>query len=378
MFTFNRSTCVCTLVATLLCPLSALAQTPPADPAAAATTGSSPVLPFFEFGGLIDGYYSFNANHPATRNNNLRYFDLKANQFSLSMGKLSITHSPDPVGFTLELAAGRAMDAFHATEPAGPEVVKHLFQAYVSVKPPAANGLQIDFGKFVTSAGAEVTETHLNWNYSRGLLYANGPFYHMGARVTMPFGEHFLGGFQLVNGWNNVEDNNSGKTIGLTGAFTSKKVNWFNTFYSGPEKNDTNEGWRHFYDTVLAVNPTEKVNFLFNFDYGQDNRVGGGGADKFYGVSGAARFILNDNFAISPRYDWYKDRDGFITLTPQTLQSFTITGDYRMKEGFLTRVEYRRDWSNQPYFDRGNEPASAKNQSTVLVGFVVYFSGKKL
>jgi hypothetical protein len=347
------------------------------DPAPAAAPAAPAPNALIEIGGLIDGYYSFNSNHPASRNNNLRYFDLKANQLSLSMAKLSFDHTPDPVGFKLELGFGRAMDAFHATEPAGVEVVKHIFQAYGIVKPTNAGGLQFDFGKFVTSAGAEVTETHLNWNYSRSFLYANGPFYHMGARVTKPFGSHFTGGFQLVNGWNNVEDNNSGKTVGFTGAFTSKYVNWFNNYYVGPEKNNTNDGMRHFYDTVIALNPTPKANFLLNFDYGQDNRVGGG-SDKFYGVSLAAKFQPTETFAISPRYDWYKDKDGFITLTPQTLQEFTITADYRMKEGFLTRFEYRRDWSNALFFDRGNELASSKSQNTLLVGFVVYFGGIKI
>ena len=32
----------------------------------------------------------------------------------------------------------------------------------------------------------------------------------------MPVGKHFTGGAYLVNGWNNVEDNNSGKTVILT------------------------------------------------------------------------------------------------------------------------------------------------------------------
>ena len=34
---------------------------------------------------------------------------------------------------------------------------------------------------------------------------------------------------------------------------------------------------------------------------------------------------------------------------------------------------FRRDMSNQPYFDRGNELASSKNMNTLLAGFVVYF-----
>src|SRR5688500_10673161 len=169
----------------------ATAQTPAPDPAAPAAAPSAWSAGPIDFSGLVDGYYSINCNHPASRNNIIRNFDVKANQFSLNFAKLTMEHAPDPVGFKFELAAGRAMDVFHATEPAGPEVVKHILQAYVSVKPEKWKGFQLDFGKFNTSAGAEVTETHLNWNYSRSLLYANGPYYHMGARVAMPVNQYF-------------------------------------------------------------------------------------------------------------------------------------------------------------------------------------------
>lgn len=373
----TRHCLVCILALCLVFAAAASGQTPQPDPQTTPPPAAPPIWSAggIDFSGLIDGYYSLNFNHPASRNNNLRYFDAKANQFSLNMAKLSAEHSPDPIGFKLETIFGRAADLFHATEPAGIEVYKHVLQAYVSVKPPGWKGVQFDFGKFVTTAGAEVTETHLNWNYSRGLLYANGPFYHFGARVSAPAGKNLTVGYQLVNGWNNVEDNNSGKTHGVTAGLTTSKLNWFNTYYVGPEKTNTNDGWRHFYDTVIAVNPNGRVNGLFNFDYGQDNNPGAA-ASKFYGWMAAIRLPLGGNFALSPRYEWYKDQAGLITGQAQTLQEATLTLEYKMPKGFLSRIEYRRDWSNRTYFDRGNDLASARNQDTLLIGFVAYFGPK--
>ena len=373
------------LVLSAACSLTAQTTTAPTDPAAPAATPAPSVWSVggIDFSGLVDGYADINFNHPASKNNVLRNFDVKANQFSLNFAKLTMEHAPEPVGFKLELGFGRAMDIFHATEPGGVETYKHLLQAYVSLKPAKLGGTTIDFGKFVTSAGSEVTETHLNWNYSRSFLYANGPYYHFGLRTATPFGKHFTGGVQVINGWNNVEDNNSAKTIGLTGAFTSSKVNWFNNYYVGNEKTDTlggvkikAPGVRHFYDTVLALNPNGKANFQINFDYGQENMPQGKDA-KFYGTSTAFHYTFNDHFAFSPRWDWYKDVDGFITGQEQTLGEFTLTFDYKLLEGFLSRFEYRRDWSDKPYFDRGNQTANAKNQNTLLVGFIVYFGPKR-
>jgi Putative beta-barrel porin-2, OmpL-like. bbp2 len=367
--------CVHLGIALLIAGTAAAQEPSTAPPASAASPWSAGPI---EFSGLVDGYFSYNFNHPASKINTWRNFDVNANQFTLNMAKLSMTHSADPVGFTLELAHGRAMEIFHSTEPAG-SAYNNLFQAYVSLSPESWKGVQVDFGKFVTSAGSEPTETHLNWNYSRSYLYANGPYYHMGLRASAPINDHFSAGFQLVNGWNNVEDNNSSKTVGLTAAFTSSKINWTNTYYVGNEKTDTEggikikaDGVRHFYDTVLAINPTDRVNFLVNFDYGVDKNPMGRD-NTFYGYSAAARFVANERVAFSPRYDWYKDRDGFITGQTQTLQEFTLTGDYKMLEGLLARLEYRRDWSNQPFFDYGNQTGNSKSMNTLLAGFVVYF-----
>ena len=327
------------------------------------------------FSGLIDGYYDYNSNHPKSGNNALRNFEVKANQFNLNMVKVSLDHDPDPVGFKLDLGFGKAWEIFHATEPSG-DVTKWIPQAYISWKPKNAGDLQIDFGKFYTSAGAELTETHLNWNYGRGLLYANGPYYHFGLRVNKPINKHFAAGVQVVNGWNNVQDNNSGKTVGFTTALTTKKFNWYNNYYVGPEKDGTNKGVRNFYDTVVNLNPNDKANFYINFDYGKEKKLGSGSSD-WVAIGFAGKFQTSANTFLSPRYEYYSDRDGFITGVKQKVQEFTLTYEYKWIEGLLTRIEYRRDWSDKPFFDRGGQLSNSKTQNTLAIGIVAFFGPKR-
>jgi hypothetical protein len=328
-----------------------------------------------EFSGLVDAYYNFNSNHPASGNNNLRFYDAKANTFTLNMAKLTLERAAEPVGFKIDLGFGRGIDLFNSFEPVADNrrVIQNVVQAYVTLKPPKAGGFQLDVGKFNTSAGAELTETHLNWNYSRGFLYSNGPFYHVGARVSKPITGIWTAGASLTNGWNNTEDNNSGKTVGLTSALAGKKVSLFNNYYVGPEKTGSNEGYRHFIDTVLTLNPSDRANFYVNYDYGVDKKGFGVEKQTFYGLGLAGHFVANSWFSVSPRWEIYNDGGGLITGQVQRLQSFTFTAEAKIATGFLTRAEYRRDWSNQPYFDRGNENGSAKNQNTFLVGFVAFF-----
>jgi hypothetical protein len=186
----------------------------------------------------------------------------------------------------------------------------------------------------------------------------------------------------LLNGWNNVKDNNGSKTVGFTTALVTPKLNWFNTYYVGNEKTDKLDGVkinapgvRHFYDTVVNLNPNGRISGLFNFDYGVDKDPLNGD-NTFYGTSVAARFAVNDKLYVSPRYDWYRDRHGFITGTAQRLQEFTFTGDIRLRKDFAFKLEFRRDWSNQPFFDRGNDLANVMGQNTLLAG-VMFFMGPK-
>lgn len=328
-----------------------------------------------DFSVLLDGYADTNLNHPDSGYNTLRNFDVRADTAHFNMGKFTIDHAPAPFGFHVDLGIGQAFDIIHATDRA-PEGMKYLEQVYVSLKPKQWKGFQIDAGKFVTSAGAEVIETNANWNYSRSLLFAWAiPYYHLGIRTSFPVGPHFTGGVQIVNGWNNVKDNNSGKTIGLTGTYAWKKVSWAHNYYGGPEKDHTNKGFRNLYDTVLTINPNDNVSYYVNFDYGREKYIGPGAA-RWTGIAGAARFALGKKFAISPRLEWFDDMDGFATGTAQSVKEVTLTGEYKVSSWLLSRLEVRDDWSNQPIFDRQYGRFS-KRQPTILIGLIAFFGPKK-
>ena len=358
---------------------AAAPQTPAPAPAAPAANAPAE-LPWsmgpIDFTGVVDGYYNANFNHPASAYNQLYNFDVKANQFSLNMAKLSLSHAPDPLGFQVDFGFGRAFDIIHSGEKA-PEIFRYLEQAYISLKPPKAKGFQVDFGEFVTSAGAEVIESYSNWNYSRSLLFAYAiPYYHFGVRTTIPIGKYFTGGVQVVNGWNNVEDNNSGKTVGIIGNFTTKKFTWSNNYYVGPEKDHTNTGLRNLFDTALLLTPNDNFNVYINYDYGSDKNIGPG-SQIWEGIAVAGRVGFAKRFAITPRIEYFHDRDGFATGTKQTVKEFTLTGECKFAQGLVSRLEYRHDWSNVPFYDRGTAQASSTSMDTVTLAFIAFFGPKR-
>ncbi len=351
-------------------------QSTPATPAAPAKYKLN--FGGIDFSGMIDGYYSLNFNHPDAGFNQLYNFDDKTNQVNLNLLKLTASHDPDPIGFRVDIGLGRVFSIINPAPNPDPEFFRYVEQAYVSVKPKGWKGFEADFGDFVTSAGAEVIETKDNWNYSRSLLFSWAiPYYHFGVRTSMPIGNSFTAGVQVINGWNAIVDDhgNNMKTVGLTGTVTKKKFAWTNNYYVGPQYTSTSNQTRGLYDTVLLLTPTDKISAYLNFDYGRQH-LPGGGSNHWNGFAGAAHFQLTKRVALSPRAEYYNDSSGFTTGTPQRLHEVTVTGEYKAFEGLLGRLEYRHDGSNVDFFNRGTVPAFSKTQNTISVGIVAWIAPK--
>ena len=367
---------------------SATTQTPPAAPAAPAPAPQAKFNNFtwkgIKLSGVADGYYSKSFNNPVSGVNQQRNFDIDANAWDLNMLKFAIEKSPEPVGFRLDLGMGKAFTIFQSAEPTRRvDQLEPVMQAYVSIKPKNWKGVQMDFGKFFTSAGGELTETHLGWNYSRPFIYANGPYYHFGLRTTIPVTKEFTAGFQILNGWNNVVDNNTPKTFGFTGVYTKGKVTYANFYIVGPEKFKPLKGTRHFWDQVLTINVNDKFSTYLNFDLGFDRgslppvvATGKYGTSKWNTLGWAYRYQLNKVFAFANRYEYYHDANGFITGSAQTLKEATFTLEAKLTPYLLTRWEYRNDWSNIPYFVREAGKPLGKTQPTFVVGLVGFFGPK--
>ena len=358
------------------------APTPAATPAPAAPAAPTWSVGPMDISGFIDGYYSYNFNTPTSaangQANDLYNFNDKTDQFNLNAAKLTLNHDPDPVGARVDIFYGRANTLINGGNA---NQLDYIEQAFLSLKPPKAKGFELDFGKFVTSAGAEVIETKDNWNYSRSLLFAWAiPYFHFGARTSIPVSKTETIGVQVVNGWNNVTKTNGGATVGLTSAFVKPKYTWNLNYYGGPENANTTTGFRHLVDSTLLLTPSAKFSAYINYDYGQNRDAIVSQGDKnlnhWQGVAVAARGQVTPKSALAGRYEYFKDYQGFATGSKQNLEEFTATYEYKWIEGLLARFEYRYDWSNIAFFHQ-NDTKFVKSQNTVTVGFVAFFGPKR-
>jgi hypothetical protein len=365
-------------------PPSTIAASQMAAPVA--TSNSAPSISSLlgptSLSGFVDMYYSYNANQPASRTSSFRSFDAFSNQFALNLVELTVDKAPEATnsrtGYHLSLGYGQAINAVNGTEPGGLSFAQYLKEAYFSYLAPVGKGLQVDLGKFVTPAGAEVIETKDNWNYSRGLLFSYAiPYYHFGIRAKYAFNDKYSLTGYVVNGWNNLVENNTGKTYGMSlGWNVTKKISVTQNYMAGPEQ-ASNSNWRQLWDTVITYSPTSRVSLMANSDYGRGDRLAGVVHPVYWtGLAGYVKYAFNDKYAVATRYEYYDDHDGFTTGTAQNFNGVTGTFQRAIASHILTRLEFRRDMSNRPTFVKGNNvPALAQNTATA--GLVFMFDSRE-
>ena len=371
---------------------SSVPATGGAEPQAAGQSGNA-ALSFFsttELSGFVDMYYNYNFNTPkvacATVGgvavfNCLRNFDVAHNSFSLNLAEVAVERKPTAEsrgGFRVDLDFGSATSIVHGFEPGGTGIYQHIQQGYISYLAPVGKGLQLDFGKFVTQHGAEVIETKDNWNYSRSLLFALAiPYYHMGVRAIYAVNDQVTLAGSVNNGWNNVVDNNTGKTLGAQLVYKPvSAVSVVANYMGGPEQTDNNDDWRHLFDATVAYTATPQVSLMANYDYGRDTF--GGTRTTWQGIGGYVKYQPRPWFAVIPRAEYLDDDDTFMTGTSQKVGEVTLTAEFKHKDGVLMRVEYRGDFSDEPFFVKTEDDRTThkKNQHSIAIGFVYAFSTK--
>lgn len=318
--------------------------------------------------GIGDGYFVANPNRPPDGDNLLRNFDTRSNAVRLGYVEVALERKASEgqaIGFRLDLGAGPTAKMVGAPEP-GPDGLKYVQQAYVSARAPIGSGLTIDVGKFVTPAGAEVIETQDNWNYSRSLLFAWAiPYYHAGVRASYAVTDKVTATGFVLNGWNNVEDNNGSKSVAGQLAITPvPRVSIIGTWIGGAEQTDV-DGWRNLIDAIVNVELTDKLKLQLNADMARDRGLGPDVG--WHGVSAALRAEVTPSWVIAPRVEWFSDPQGASTGVVQDVTEATLTVQRSIFQGLSARAEYRIDHSSTEFFPTRDE-GTRRFQQTFGVG----------
>jgi hypothetical protein len=345
--------------------------------AAAAAYGQdpqAPEAPEFTVNGLVSSSYSFNRNRPDSGLNGLRVFDFDDTKFKLDVAELVFQRTlpnVNDVGFRMDLTAGKSVPKVAAASglfrdsDTGEAEDYDLQQAFVSWKAPVGSGLRLDFGKHVTHLGYEVIEGYDGWNdnFSRSFLFGYAiAFTHTGLKASYATEKASFTGL-VVQGWDNVKDNNSGKSLGAQIVLTpSKPVSIYLNWMGGPEQADRSNR-RDVLNAILVLKPTGTFTLAADYVYGREDEFAGPGTDAAWQALAAyLRINASETLGFTFRGEWFDDENGVRTGAVQTLKGLTFTPELKLTRGFALRGEVRYDHSNEPVFEK--EGGQVKDSQT--------------
>ena len=185
----------------------------------------------------------------------------------------------------------------------------------------------------------------------------------------------------VVNGWDNVKDNNNGKSFLGSLGLSVGDLGWtFNTIV-GPEEDERGSSTTALFDTVLSYTPVENIDFLLNYDYGTADDVGHGGGDAVWtGVAGITTIgggLLSpdiEDWSLALRGEWFADEDNFRfgddNIAPGRgvdVWEITATLKWQMTDHLQARLEYRHDDASRSIFE--NKNGFKKKQDSMIVEF---------
>jgi hypothetical protein len=217
------------------------------------------------------------------------------------------------------------------------------------------------------------------------------PYTHVGGVLTYVAGPlDFAAG--VVNGWDQANDNNSGKTwVGKIGMNFGEKLSGTLSGYHGPEQNPgtavngiTPQNSGNNRDSLDLTVPTKlipKVDLFLQGNIGTEknavaNPNGTAAVDDRASWSGAGIqpvVHLTDKLSLGARLEYFEDNNGARTgFRNNSMTNFTVTPGYKINDNLLVRAEYRYDTSNKKVWV-DDENKAKDSASTGTVQFVVSF-----
>ncbi|HJU05796.1 MAG TPA: outer membrane beta-barrel protein [Nitrospiraceae bacterium] len=346
------------------------------------------------FYGYFDGSYTQNFNNPSNRINELRIFDVNANQFRPNVAQLVLEREARPTGsvadragFRLKFNAGRDSDFIGGTNLSQWADFQEFYVQYLA---PVGRGLNVQLGQINSVVGYEVVESPHNHNYSRSWLFGLGqPFTTRGGRLSYAFTERLALSVGVIGYINSARADTrhdplveSALTVHVTNRVTL-------TFYGlvGPRSGPTGTpgGSLVLGGGVLSMQTSEHSALIFESYYANQansSAISPAGNARWNGVAGYLLYDPSPQWGIHLRAELFEDAGGFVTCqgttayqpranvcfgatsvgqappVAQTLWEITSTLQYKPFPSLITRLEYRYDKSDHNVFQAGNRATS--------------------
>ncbi|HEU5291330.1 MAG TPA: outer membrane beta-barrel protein [Cyclobacteriaceae bacterium] len=362
------------------------------------------------FSGYLDTYYFTNLNKPSTRTNLgssgiSRGFDRNVDQFQLGMLLFRLKYDYKKVQLLSEVGYGPNVEygsygsdfryKWGTVLANSTYTAIMIKQAYININ--ANDKLSIVVGQFGTHIGYEYIDAPLNFHYSINNTFNAGiPFYHVGLKATYKFNDRVSLMSGIVNGTDNHNDNNRGKSyIGQLSVSPKEGLNIYLNTIQGNEANARADGkdttsYFGVWDLTATCQITRKLMIGTWLMYGSLKGENQGGTyftstKHWRGANLYVAYDFSTLFSLGTRLEYFDNKSGARALLTQgngtDVVTFTLTGNFKIAdERLLLKPELRvdsfektADGENGQQFVDSNGNFSKNSQTTIGMAAIFKF-----
>ena len=306
------------------------------------------------WGGFIDGQYAFDFNNPPNGDRSFSTQPARSNEFNINLAFIEAKLETEKTRSRFALQAGTSVQSNYSSEPSrgsvsGPSLSRHIQEARIGYA--ISKSTWIDAGIFFAHVGSESWISKDNLVLTRSLVADYSPYYLSGVKLTHVLSERVTLQLLVVNGWQNVSENNSDKTIGTGIEYVSDS--WsvaYNTLVGrevSPDLNGTprSSESRNFHNLIFKNRGSAHWEWITQFDFGFQKKPTSSGESQWSGASIMGRYAINSEQKLSIRAESFQDLDQSVLVT-NTANGFDGFGgslgfDQSLEEGILWRTEIK-------------------------------------
>lgn len=341
------------------------------------------------WGAFVDTYYAWDFQRPVTNDRSFAGGVLfttqpaRHNEFNVNLAFIEAKLDGQRVRGRFALQAGTSVQSNYSGEPAhgqvnGPSLARHIQEAVVGAK--LTDKVWIDGGIFFSHMGMESWASRDNPTYTRSLVAEYSPYYQSGAKITWTATPKLTAQLDVVNGWQNISENNSGKGAGIRLDYTPVS----NTTLSYYNFISQEAGTRlRTFNGVGGKVVKGRATLVGQVDVGtQDKSDGANGTASWYGFTAIARTQLSPTVAMSARLERFDDKHQVIVGTGSVDDvanaAFRSNGasvglDWSPQSRFMWRTELRGFQNDKPVFPDGSRAVLSKRDAVLVTSLALTF-----
>jgi hypothetical protein len=333
-------------------------------------------------GGFLDGYYAYDFGRPANFDRPFTTQATRHNEFNIGLAYMEAKLIGPRIRGRLALQTGTAVQANYGAEPtvgvvSGPALSRFVQEAVAGYH--VSPSLWIDAGIFFSHIGMESFISRDNLTYTRSLSADFTPFYETGAKITWQRSPKLAALFAVVNGWQNISENNQDKAFGMRLDYAPRSTTTFSYYdFFG---NEASSGQLRVFNGVgLKTNLTRVLALQANFDYGTQQHADSSRTSHWYSSGLIGRLQVSPDLGLSMRIERYHDPDQVMIVTgvPASFSAslasvgFDVSPLHNLR--LLWRSEARGTWGRNPVFpDRSVASGFSKNDYVIVTSLALTF-----